>query len=68
MMEAWNGERSFQPGPGKLEREEGVPKRQREHDAACRQRLDDALDVALEDTFPASDAASITQPARCSHD
>ena len=32
-------------------------------DAAEKQRLDDALEEGLEETFPGSDPVSITQPA-----
>ena len=32
-------------------------------DAAEKQRLDEALEEGLEETFPGSDAISITQPA-----
>jgi nicotinate phosphoribosyltransferase len=36
---------------------------QREADAERRKNLDEALDSGLEDTFPASDPVSVTQPA-----
>jgi hypothetical protein len=35
-----------------------------ERDTLKRERLEDALDEALKDTFPASDPVSMEQPAR----
>ncbi|HEY2527914.1 MAG TPA: hypothetical protein VGJ20_08195 [Xanthobacteraceae bacterium] len=35
---------------------------------ATRKRLDDALDLGLVDTFPASDPVAVTQPARSARD
>jgi hypothetical protein len=37
--------------------------KRRQQDAEGHDRLDDALERGLEDTFPASDPVSITQPA-----
>ena len=34
-----------------------------ERDAAEKRRLDDALEEGLEETFPGSDAISVTQPS-----
>jgi hypothetical protein len=65
MMDTWNGTASFRSGPGKSEQE---AKRLREQHAACRQQLEVALDVALEESFPASDPVSMTQPAPGSRD
>jgi len=66
-MDAWNRDRS-----PRLDDEDFVDDdkdrngRRREQDAKRRQELHDELDAALdrglEDTFPASDPVSITQP------
>jgi hypothetical protein len=43
--------------------DEARPKKQPESPAERRQRLEKSLDSALEDTFPASDAVNLVQPA-----
>ena len=43
-------------------------KRRRELDVDRKKRLDDALDVGLEETFPGSDPVSVTQPPHSAHD
>jgi hypothetical protein len=42
--------------------------KQTKADAAEKQRLDDALEEGLEETFPGSDPVSITQPAPAKDD
>jgi hypothetical protein len=63
MMDQWTGNRSLQLD---------VPSSSRDgklHDRDARRRqLDDALECGLEDTFPASDPVSVTQPARSAYD
>jgi hypothetical protein len=69
-MDQWNKNRSLQPDHGGFERdtEDRDGKHQREQDATRKQKLDDALDRGLEDTFPASDPVSITQPPSNAYD
>ncbi|MGD0150149.1 MAG: hypothetical protein ABSB77_16350 [Xanthobacteraceae bacterium] len=43
-------------------------KRRRELDADRKKRLDDALDLGLEETFPGSDPVSVTQPPHSPYD
>jgi hypothetical protein len=42
--------------------------RRRELDLDRKKKLDDALDVGLEETFPASDPVSVTQPPHSPYD
>jgi hypothetical protein len=46
----------------------GSRAKQPKADAAEKQRLDDALEEGLEETFPGSDPVSIIQPARAKDD
>jgi hypothetical protein len=59
-MDQWNKSRSLQPVHAAVEHDAKERKRRREE--AEHERLDDALDRGLEDTFPASDPVSVTQP------
>ena len=43
-------------------------KQRRELDADRKKRLDDALDLGLEETFPGSDPVSVTQPPHSTDD
>jgi len=43
-------------------------KRRRELDADRKKKLDDALDLGLEETFPGSDPVSVTQPPHSPYD
>ena len=56
-MDEWNRNRTLQPDHGKSEREA------RQHN-----KLDDALERGLEDTFPASDPVAVTQPPHSARD
>ena len=49
------------------DRKDGEAKR-REREAKRKEQLDDALDTALEDSFPGSDPVAVTQPPTNSHD
>ena len=62
--------RPTQPGYGDIEADDTDldGKRRREREARQKQKLDDALDRGLEDTFPASDPVSITQPPQSPYD
>ena len=42
--------------------------RRRELALDRKKKLDEALDLGLEETFPASDPVSVTQPPHSSHD
>jgi hypothetical protein len=59
-MDEWNKSRALQPDHAGFERDAKERKRRRED--AEREKLDDALDRGLEDTFPGSDPVSVTQP------
>jgi hypothetical protein len=59
--------RATPPGDDDFE-DEADGKRRREHDASYKKKLDDALDRGLEDTFPASDPVSVTQPPQSPYD
>ena len=48
--------------------DEADGKRRREQDASHKKKLDDALDLGLEDTFPGSDPVSVTQPPPSPYD
>jgi len=39
-----------------------APKHRRDAGAECKKALDEALDLGLEGTFPASDPVAVTQP------
>ncbi len=60
--------RPTRPGYGDFEDDEAAGKRRREEDATEKKKLDDALDVGLEETFPASDPVSVTQPPHSPYD
>jgi hypothetical protein len=63
-MDVGNRNRSLQPEAARLERDaKDRDGKRREQDAERHDRLDVALERGLEDTFPASDPVSITQPA-----
>ena len=68
-MDVGNKNRSLQTDAARLERDakdrDGKRRAQdteRAQDAERHDRIEDALDRGLEDTFPASDPVSITQP------
>jgi hypothetical protein len=63
-MDEWNRNRSLQPDAADFERDEADRdgKRRRDRDASHKEALDKALDLGLEDSFPASDPVSVTQP------
>lgn len=68
MMDEWNRNRSLQSDSPKFERDEKDRAGKRERDAKRQKQLDDALDRALEDSFPGSDPVSVTQPPPSPHD
>jgi hypothetical protein len=43
-------------------------RRRREQDASHKKKLEDALELGLEDTFPGSDPVSVTQPPPSPYD
>ena len=51
-----------------FEDDEAACKRRREQDANQKKKLDDALELGLEGTFPGSDPVSVTQPPHSPHD
>jgi hypothetical protein len=64
MVEHWNRLRSLRSYDDDDSGEElgDDTKRRREIDLDRKKKLDDALDLGLEETFPASDPVSVTQP------
>jgi len=67
-MDEWNKNRSLQPdGAGFEPDDKGRDGKRRLQDQQ-RERLDDALERGLEDTFPASDPVSVTQPPGSAYD
>lgn len=62
-MAEWDKNRSPQRGAG-MRRDENDSDGKRER----RERLDDALEQGLEDTFPGSDPVSVTQPPGSPYD
>ena len=69
-MDEYNKNRSLQPDAADFERDQtdGDGKRRRDEDAKQKQKLDDKLDKALEESFPGSDPVSVTQPPQSVHD
>jgi hypothetical protein len=63
-MDEWNKNRTLHPDAAHWEREEADDngKRHRDQEAQRKKKLDDALDKALEESFPGSDPVSITPP------
>ena len=61
-MDEWNKNRALQPDAGGFERDATARDRRRRGQEERREKLDDALERGLEDTFPASDPVSVTQP------
>jgi hypothetical protein len=59
-MDQWNKSSWLQHSDADFERD--AKERKRRRDDAEREKLDVALDLGLEDTFPASDPVSVTQP------
>jgi hypothetical protein len=59
-MSASIKERKSHGDPGREARDRRG--RRRRHDTPYNERLDDALERGLEDTFPASDPVSVIQP------
>ena len=43
-------------------------RRRREQDASQKKKLDEALELGLEDSFPGSDPVSVTQPPSSPYD
>jgi hypothetical protein len=64
LMDGWNRNRSAEPA--------GVQRHARDRDgkrdAERREKLDDALEQGLRDTFPASDPVSVVQPPHSQRD
>ena len=48
--------------------DEAEIRRRREQEASHKKKLEDALDLGLEDTFPGSDPVSVTQPPPSPYD
>jgi hypothetical protein len=62
-MDEWNRNRSLQPDRSGFERSaKSGAGRRGEEDSKRHDRLDDALERGLEETFPASDPVAVTQP------
>jgi hypothetical protein len=70
MTDELNKNRSLRPDHADFQRDETDrdKKRHREQDASRKEKLDDALERGLEDSFPGSDPVSVTQPPSNPHD
>jgi hypothetical protein len=68
-MDQWSRPRALRGESGSFGRNaKDRNGKRREQAAVRRDRLDDALDRGLEDTFPASDPVSIIQPSPSVYD
>ena len=69
-MDEWNRNRTPQAHESAFERRDAEhgDKGRGDRDAELKDRLDDKLDAALEETFPGSDPISVTQPPPSVHD
>ncbi len=67
-MDEWNRTRSLQPDAARFQRDKTDRHGKRRGQDERRERLDDALERGLEDTFPASDPVSVAQPAGSVYD
>jgi len=63
-MDGWNRNRSADPAGADRQAKLRDGKREAEH----REKLDDALEQGLEDSFPASDPVSVVQPPHSPRD
>ena len=63
VMDEWNKNQPLQPDAGSFER-----KGKRHDQEERRERLDEALEQGLEDSFPGSDPVSVTQPPASPYD
>jgi hypothetical protein len=61
-MDGWSKSRSLQPAAGDDRRAERPRDGRQRSEDERRERLDDALERGLEDTFPGSDPVSVIQP------
>jgi hypothetical protein len=59
--------RTYPPHNDDFEDEADI-RRRREQEASHKKKLEDALDLGLEDTFPGSDPVSVTQPPPSPYD
>jgi hypothetical protein len=67
-MDDWNRNGAFRPDAD-FEWDKADSKRRREAArAAYKEKLDDILDQALEESFPGSDPISIVQPSQSPYD
>ncbi len=67
-MDEWNKNRSLQPGAAGFERDGKTRDGKRRAREERRERLDDALEQGLEDSFPGSDPVSVIQPPASPYD
>ncbi len=67
-MDQWNKNRSLQPDAGGAARADGSREAKRRGQEERRERLDDALEQGLEDSFPGSDPVSVIQPPSSVYD
>lgn len=68
IMDEWDKNRSLQPDAGGFQRGGNDHDRKRRGQNERRERLDDALERGLEDTFPGSDPVSVIQPPGSAYD
>jgi hypothetical protein len=67
-MDEYNKNRSRQPDAADFERDQANRDGKRRRDEDAKQKLDEALDRGLEESFPGSDPVSVTQPPHSVYD
>jgi hypothetical protein len=68
VMNELNRNRAAQQDSAQFDNDTKDRDQKREREARQQKKLDDALDLGLEDTFPASDPVAITQPPHSARD
>jgi hypothetical protein len=69
MMDQWNRHRGLPPDGASLERDtRDRNARRRDIDSLRKEKLDEALDRGLEESFPGSDPVSVVQPPSSVYD
>ena len=69
MMDEWNRNRQPEADHGHVARHDSdSAAKRRERQERRKEKLDDMLDLGLEETFPGSDPVAITQPPHSARD
>ncbi len=67
-MDQWNKNRFSHADSAQSGRHTKDPDEKREREARQRKKLDEALELGLEETFPGSDPVAVTQPPHSARD